>query len=123
MGLEFKKAAEDVRGKILFLAYDGKKSLNIAEIKKGFARGGHYHPYAQYHVILSGKIEYREEDVATKKEQIRIINGPEIIQVPPNTAHLLIALEDTLFFESFDQDYVATIYPKYRNIIEERMKN
>ena len=122
MGLEFKKLAEDVRGKILFLLYNGTKSLNIAEIKKGFARGGHYHPYEQYHVILSGKVEYREESLDTKKEQNRIINGPEIIKVPPNTAHLLIALEDTLFFESFDKDYIATNYPKYRKIVEERMK-
>jgi len=123
MGLEFKKLAEDVRGKILFLLYNGTKSLNIAEIKKGFARGGHYHPYEQYHVILSGKVEYREESLDTKKEQNRIINGPEIIKVPPNTAHLLIALEDTLFFESFDKDYIATNYPKYRKIVEERMKD
>jgi len=123
MGLEFKKLAEDVRGKILFLLYNGTKSLNIAEIKKGFARGGHYHPYEQYHVILSGKVEYREESLDPKKEQIRIINAPEIIKVPPNTAHLLIALEDTLFFESFDKDYIATNYPKYRKIVEERMKD
>ena len=123
MGLEFKKLAEDVRGKILFLLYNGTKSLNIAEIKKGFARGGHYHPYEQYHVILSGKVEYREESLDTKKEQNRIINDPEIIKVPPNTAHLLIALEDTLFFESFDKDYIATNYPKYRKIVEERMKD
>ena len=123
MGLEFKKLAEDVRGKILFLLYNGTKSLNIAEIKKGFARGGHYHPYEQYHVILSGKVEYREESLDTKKEQNRIINGPEIIKVPPNTAHLLIALDDTLFFESFDKDYIATNYPKYRKIVEERMKD
>jgi len=122
MGLEFKKLAEDVRGKILFMSYDGKKSLNIAEIKKGFARGGHYHPYEQYHVILSGKIEYREENLDTKKEQIRVIDAPEILKVPPNTAHLLIALEDTLFFESFDKDYIATDYPKYRKIVEQRMK-
>ena len=122
MGLEFKKLAEDVRGKILFLSYDNEKSLNIAEIKKGFARGGHYHPYEQYHVILSGKIEYREENLDTKKEQISIINGPQIIKVPQNTAHLLIAQEDTLFFESFEKNYIATNYPKYRKIVEERMK-
>ena len=123
MSLEFKKVVEDVRGKIIFMSYNGKKSLNIAEIKKGFARGGHYHPYEQYHVILSGKIEYREENLDTKKEQIRIVNGPEILQVPPNTAHLLIALEDTLFLESFWYQYIATDYPKYRKIVEERIKS
>jgi len=42
MILQFEKEHEDVRGKILFFSY-GKKYVNLIEIKKGFARGGHYH--------------------------------------------------------------------------------
>lgn len=123
MQLEYQKVAEDVRGKILFMKYGDNKSLNLAEIKKGFARGGHYHPYEQFHVIVSGKVEYREEDIKTKKETIQIITGPKIFSVPKNTAHLLIALEDTLFFESFDGKYIATDYPKYRSIVNQKMQN
>jgi len=121
MGLEFEKEIEDDRGKILF--YKGDKIyVNIAEIKKGFARGGHYHKYDQEHFIISGKVEYFEEDIVTKKETKVIIDKPKLIHVPANTAHLFIALEDTLFAESFSQEYHAVNYPKYRKIVEERMK-
>ena len=42
MNIQFEKEVEDIRGKILFLSY-GKKQINLVEIRKGFARGGHYH--------------------------------------------------------------------------------
>lgn len=119
MGLQFEKIVEDDRGKILFLSYDNKK-INIVEIKKGFARGGHYHPSETAHIILTGKIEYREENIDTGKERIEIITSPTSISVPSRTAHLLIALEDTVFVESFDKQYLATNYPKYRAIVEEK---
>ncbi|HEV2192903.1 MAG TPA: hypothetical protein VGR54_04700 [Nitrosopumilaceae archaeon] len=122
MSLRFEKEVEDVRGKILFLSYSDEK-MNFVEIKKGFARGGHYHKIAQYHFIISGKLEYREENVKTGQEQIKIIAVPTIIHIPANTAHLLIAIEDTLFVETFNKDLEATIYPKYRNIVEEKMKD
>lgn len=121
MNLRFEKEVEDVRGKILFLSC-GDEKMNFVEVKKGFARGGHYHKTAQYHFIISGKLEYREENVKTGQEQIKIITVPTIIHVPANTAHLIIAIEDTLFVETFNKDLEATIYPKYRKIVEERMK-
>lgn len=119
MGLQFEKAVEDDRGKILFLSYDNKK-INIVEIKKGFARGGHYHPSETAHIILTGKIEYREENVDTGKERIEIITSPASVSIPSRTAHLLIALEDAIFVESFNVQYNAIDYPKYRKIVEEK---
>lgn len=121
MNLRFEKEIGDARGKILFMSY-GTEKINLVEIKKGFARGGHYHKTAQYHFIISGKSEYREENVNTGQEQIKIITVPTIIHVPAETAHLLIAIEDTLFFETSNKELEATIYPKYRKIVEERMK-
>lgn len=120
MDLFFEKQIEDIRGKILMSSY-GKIHVNIVEIKKGFARGGHYHPYPQNHIIISGKIEYREENIITNKEQIMVIDTPQILFVPANTAHLFIALENTLFAETFDEEYDAITYPKYRNIVTEKM--
>ena len=120
MDLQFEKVVEDVRGKIFFLTYNNKK-INIVEIKKGFARGGHYHTSETTHNIITGKIEYREENVETGKERIEIITGPSLISVPPKVAHLLIALEDTVFVEAFDNKYAATNYDKYRKIVEEKM--
>ena len=118
--LEFDKQATDQRGTILFLKY-GDKKINIVEIKKGFARGGHYHSFESRHHIISGIIEYREKDITNNTEKIQTISGPAIIQVPPNTAHLLIAKEDTLFAEEFGRDYSATNYPPYRNIVLEKI--
>ena len=122
MGLQFEKEIEDVRGKILFGKYN-KLFLNLVEIKKGYARGGHYHKYVQEHFIISGKVEYRSEDVNTKKETIQIIDQPILIHIPAYTAHLFIGIEDTLFMESFTKDYEVFNYSKYRKIVEEKMNS
>lgn len=120
MSLEFEKYVEDKRGQILFLKYTHKK-INLIEIKKGFARGGHFHQTDTNHFLISGKIEYREENIKTKKEKISIISAPNIVNVNSNIAHLLIAKENTLFFEVFD-NYEDTIYPKYRKIVEKLLE-
>lgn len=119
--MRIEKEVEDARGKIFFLSH-GDEKVNLVEIKKGFARGGHYHTIAQDHIIISGKLEYREENVKTGQEQIKIIDVPTIIHVPAHTAHLLMAIEDTLFLETFNKTIESINYPKYRNIVEERMK-
>ena len=119
MNLQFEKEVEDIRGKILFLSY-GKKQINLVEIRKGFARGGHYHQTETSHFLILGKIEYREENISTGQEKISVIEAPHILNIPSNHAHLLIALEDTIFFEFFEE-YEATNFPKYRNIVENKM--
>jgi len=122
MGLQFEKEIEDVRGKILFCKYN-KLFLNLIEMKKGYARGGHYHKYDQEHFIISGKVEYRNEEINTKKETIQIIDQPTLIHIPAYTAHLLIGIEDTIFVESFPKDYEVINYQKYRKIVEEKMNS
>ena len=122
MDLSLEKQVEDTRGKILMYSY-GKNNLNLIEIKKGFARGGHYHPYSQNHIVISGTIEYREENILTNEEKIMIIDEPKILFVPANTAHLFIALEDSIFAETYDKKYDATNYPKYRSIVDKKMKS
>lgn len=119
--MRIEKEVEDARGKIFFLSH-GDEKVNLVEIKKGFARGGHYHTIAQDHIIISGKLEYREENVKTGQEKIKIVDVPTIIHVPAHTAHLLMAIEDTLFLETFNKTIESINYPKYRNIVEERMK-
>lgn len=120
MNLKFDKQIEDKRGKILFLKY-GPKNINLIEIKKDFARGGHFHQTDTSHFLISGKIEYHEENITTGIEKISIISSPNTINVQSNVAHLLIAKEDSLFFEVFE-NYEDTVYPKYRKIVEELMK-
>lgn len=121
MSLHISKQVQDIRGTILFLSY-GDKNINVVETKQGFARGGHYHDYESYHSLISGKIEFREENIETKKEQIKIIVAPATILVSPKTAHLLIALEDSIFVEVFDNNYNAIDYTRYRTIVEDKMK-
>lgn len=75
-----------------------------------------------YIFIITGKIEYFEEDVNTSKEKKMVIDPPRMI-FTPKKGHLLIAIEDSVFFEIFDQEYSAVTYPKYRKIVEEKMKD
>ena len=120
MNLQFEKQVEDKRGKILFLSL-GTKKINIVEIKKGFARGGHFHNFPSTDIIVYGKIELREENLNNSVEQIKKISAPSIINIQQNTAHLFIALEDSMFIETFDHEYQAVDYPKYRKIVHERL--
>jgi len=119
--LEFSKSVNDVRGTILFYSF-GKLIIHFVETKKGFSRGGHYHKFKSDHMLLQGKIEFKELHLDTNMEQIRILSAPYIISVEPNVAHLLTALEDSLFLECFDTEYSAIDYIPYRNIINEKIK-
>jgi dTDP-4-dehydrorhamnose 3,5-epimerase-like enzyme len=121
MKLEFKKSYSDIRGIILFCSF-GKSSLHFVKTKKGFSRGGHYHKFKSDHILLQGKIEFKEFNMNTNLEQIRILSAPVTITVEPNIAHLLTALEDTVFLEFFDFEYSSTDYIPYRTIVEKKMK-
>ena len=121
MALEFNKSVSDVRGTILFCSF-GKSTIHFVETKKGFSRGGHYHKFKSDHILLQGKIEFRELNLSTNMEQIRIISAPCTISVESNVAHLLTALEDSLFLECFDTEYSAIDYSPYRNIVNEKIK-
>jgi hypothetical protein len=121
MNLEFTNVFEDIRGKIMVIRY-GDIECRIVEIKKGFSRGGHYHPYPSEHYIISGKIEYREEDINSQNESFRIIGVADVIKTSSNMAHLFTALDDSLFMELSVGNYEAVYYPKYRKIVEEKMQ-
>lgn len=121
MTLEFNKSVSDVRGTILFCSF-GKSTIHFVETKKGFSRGGHYHEFKSDHMLLRGKIEFRELNLGTNFEQIRILSAPCTISVEPNIAHLLTALDDSLFLECFDMQYSAIDYAPYRNIVDEKIK-
>ncbi len=120
--MKIEKEVEDIRGKIVFLLHDNKQ-VNLVETRKGFSRGGHYHKFPTKHIVISGKIEYKGKNIDTEQERKQVFLSNEIIDVPANEAHLLIALEDSLFVEVFEKGYEATNFPEYRNIVEAKMKN
>jgi len=114
------KEGGDERGKILFFTY-GEIRLNLFEVKKGFARGGHYHDYPITHTLITGKIEHRQENTLTKEEEISVIAAPAILQIPEKVANLIIALEDSVFTEVFHTEYRSITYEKYRSIVFEKL--
>ena len=111
----------DIRGKIIFLKFNNK-SLNLVEIKKGYSRGGHYHEFDSYHQIIKGKIEYRETSIQDKQEKTYEVFSPTCIFTPKYQAHIITALEDSIFIETFDNEYSAINFPDYRKIVEDKMK-
>lgn len=121
MKLEFNKSVSDIRGTTLFCSF-GKLIIHFVETKKGFSRGGHYHKFKSDHILLRGKIEFKDLNFSKNFEQTRIILAPFTISVESNVAHLLTALDDSLFLECFDTEYSAIDYFPYRNIVDEKIK-
>jgi len=122
MTLNLKNEGGDKRGKILFLTHNNTK-INLFEIKRGFSRGGHYHSFNIVYILLSGKVEYREFNIKTNIETLKILNAPMIINNMAHTANLITAIDDSLFVEIFSHNYEAKVYPKYRKIVEERLES
>lgn len=122
MTFEFKGEGGDKRGKILFFTNNETK-VNLFEVKKGFARGGHYHDYDITHTLITGKIEHYVENIETKKEEISILIAPAIMNIPAKSANLIIALEDSIFTEVFHGEYKSTVYEKYRDIVIQKTSN
>ncbi len=115
----------DHRGAVYRGDYYKKEHFLLAEIKKGEKRGGHYHNKKVHHHVLSGKIIYKEIPLTKKgnhkknyKEIKRIIKNGEIIKTPAYAAHLLIAIEDSIIFETSDENKTTINDQKYRDQIE-----
>lgn len=116
------KETEDRRGKIVWLVSD-EKEIHIVETKKGFSRGGHYHPFDSTHVLVSGEIVYRECDIQDGRETSRTLTSITTIFTPANRAHLISALSDSIFIEVFNQPYSATNFELYRKIVNDTMQS
>jgi quercetin dioxygenase-like cupin family protein len=115
----------DHRGAVYRGDYYKKEHFLLAEIKKGEKRGGHYHNKKVHHHVLSGKIIYKEIPLTKKgnhkknyKEIKRIMKNGDIVKTPAYAAHLLIAIEDSIIFETSDENKTTINYQKYRDQIE-----
>ena len=122
MTIKLIKSGGDARGKILFFKSEHLK-INFFELKKNYARGGHYHKFESEHILLDGEIEYFENNLETDSESTKIISNPEIIITKPYIAHMFLGLKNSYFIESFLGKYEATFYDNYRKIVEEKMSN
>ena len=93
--MKFTGKDEDVRGQ-RWNFQDNGNLISLFEIKKGFSRGGQYHENEVTHVLISGKIEYRRENVLTGKEEISTLDSFSSTLLPHNTSDLITALEDSV---------------------------
>lgn len=115
----------DKRGAVFRGDYHKKEIFLLTEIKKGGCRGGHYHNKAVNHHVLSGKIMYKEIPLTKKgnrkknyDEIKKIVHSGKIISTPAYAAHLIIAIEDSIMFETSDENKQTIIYQQYRDQIK-----
>jgi len=102
---------------------DNGNQISLFEIKKGFTRGGQYHKNKVIHILISGKVEYRKENIVTKKEEISILDANSIIHLPENTSDLITALEDFILIGVYKIENENTFYSKHRKIVEDKISN
>jgi len=118
MELEFKKEGSDSRGKFV-LCYYGRKKISVFEIRKGLSRGGFTWEKEIQQTVIFGKVEYKTQNIETGKEKILTIQAPKSVNLPPKTADLITAIEDSILTEIGDIQNESKVFPKYRKIIEE----
>lgn len=116
------KETEDRRGKIVWIVSEGKE-IHVVETKKGFSRGGHYHPFDSTHVLVSGHIIYRECDLQGRQEIRKTVKSVETIFTSANRAHMISAVEDSIFIEVFDHPYAATEFAQYRKTVNDSLES
>ena len=111
----------DVRGQ-RWNFQDNENLISLFEIKKGFSRGGQYHENEVTHVLISGKIEYRRENVLTGKEEISTLDSFSSTLLPPNTSDLITALEDSVMVGIYKNEPEKKYYEKHSRIVKEKME-
>lgn len=122
MSMRILKETEDRRGKIIWLVSDGKE-IHVVETKKGFSRGGHYHPYDSTHLLVSGQLIYRECGMEGEKQINKTLKTVTTIFTPANRAHMITAIEDSVFIEIFERPYKATDFLQYRKIVNDALRD
>ena len=92
------KISDDRRGRI-FRASLVDKEYSFVEMRVTSLRGGHYHSRETFHLLVQGKIRFELMDhISGIKRQVTA--GPmDVVRVRAGVAHLLIALEDSMFIE------------------------
>jgi hypothetical protein len=119
--MKFTGKDEDVRGQ-RWNFQDNGNLISLFEIKKGFSRGGQYHENEVTHVLISGKIEYRKENVLTGKEEISTLDSFSSTLLPPNTSDLITALEDSVMVGIYKNEPEKKYYEKHSRIVKEKME-
>lgn len=101
---------------------DNDNLISLFEIKKGFVRGGQYHENDVIHILISGSIEYKKENIVTKQKEIIHLDSFSSIHLPPNTSDLITALEDSVMVGLYKKEAVDRFYQKHRTIVNNKIQ-
>jgi quercetin dioxygenase-like cupin family protein len=115
------KLSEDSRGAIYELKTKNGLKAKFLTLRKGFARGGHSHPYQEEFFMISGEVEFHLGTV--EKERKATHYGGEIVRIPKRVPHYVIAVSDSVFAELAPRDrkYEAENYEPFRSIVVKSM--
>lgn len=101
------KRWKEERGEFVQVAFQEEiHHLAAFEIRKGYARGSHYHEKKEeIFYVFRGKIKASFMDMDTLQKEERILKKGDRIRVMPRCGHLFYGLEDTLVIEYSPQVY------------------
>lgn len=109
----FKFEGEDSRGSVWSFRVEGEEFI-LSYTKIGKARAGEEHETSQDNLILLGTTCY----LLDKPEDTIVGKKGEIISIPPNTKHLMIALSDCLIIEHLELPKSKKSFEPYRKVVE-----
>lgn len=90
-----------------------KVMLVTLTIAKDAVVGQHHHPHEQVSYILSGLLEF---EINGEK---RVVGSGEVVVLPSNIPHAVVALEDTLVIDVFSpprEDFLTDETPAYMRL-------
>ncbi len=101
------KRWEEERGEFVQVAYrETMHHLAVFEIRKGYARGDHYHENKEeIFYVFQGKIKVSLIDMDTGQKEERILEKGDKMRVKTRCGHRFYGLEDTLVIEYSPQVY------------------
>ena len=79
---------------------DSINMIGYVESKKETVRGNHFHPIqTQKCLLIKGKYLSVTKDLSkpNQPQETRIVNEGELSSIPPNVAHTMVFLEDSIF--------------------------
>ena len=87
-------------GEEVWIINNDKYCGKLLKFNKGASFSDHYHiikDEAWY--VLSGKLELRYYDLANADRLVKILKQGDVVHIPPNTPHQLVAREASVIIE------------------------
>ena len=111
---------DDPRGSTFKLSLDEGVDYLFLNMVEGSFRGGHYHPFESFHLVLKGRIWFEFVEVSSGRRSETVVEAMEVVYIPAGVAHLLKALEASMFMEPAGG--LTEEYPPQRRLVKEFLK-